>query len=132
MPHYLYSEDDLDDQEILRDIIHSFDSALEMVPFPNGKLLVQYLEQRNTGHERPDFVVLDVNTPVWNGLQVLEALKKLMDYATLPVIMISTSTHPGHREKAFQLGAVAYLIKPGNREEMNRIRNDFQTLCKTY
>ena len=132
MPHYLYSEDDLDDQEVLRDIIHSFDADLEMVPFLNGKLLVQYLEQRDTGQERPGFVVLDVNTPVWNGLQTLEALKKLMDYATLPVILISTSRHPGHLAEAIQLGAVAYLIKPGTREEMNRVRDDFQALCKTY
>ena len=61
--------------------------------------------------EIPDLILLDIKMPGLNGFQVLERLK--IDKATshIPVVMLTTSTLRQDRDKAFDLGAVDYVIK---------------------
>jgi len=130
MPYFLYSEDDLDDLDILKEIMHGVDEALEMLSFPNGKALVEYLKQLDAITNPPDFIVLDLNTPVWNGLRTLEVLKNCPVYSQVPVIIFSTSRNTGYIEQALKLGAAAYLVKPGNNIEMDLSLKTFKKLCR--
>lgn len=61
-----------------------------------------------------DCVVLDVQMPGMNGLEVR---RRLADGGSpLPVIFITAHDEAGVREQAFALGAVAFLRKPFNDE----------------
>lgn len=66
---------------------------------------------RKATSEIPDLILLDIKMPGINGFQVLERLK--IDEATshIPVVMLTTSTLRRDRDKAFDLGAVDYVIK---------------------
>jgi len=66
---------------------------------------------RKATSEIPDLILLDIKMPGINGFQVLERLK--IDKATshVPVVMLTTSTLRRDRDKAFDLGAVDYVIK---------------------
>jgi len=66
---------------------------------------------RKATSEIPDLILLDIKMPGINGFQVLERLK--IDKATshIPVVMLTTSTLRQDRDKAFDLGAVDYVIK---------------------
>ena len=66
---------------------------------------------RKATSEIPDLILLDIKMPGINGFQVLERLK--IDKATshIPVVMLTTSTFKQDRDKAFDLGAVDYVIK---------------------
>lgn len=63
---------------------------------------------------QPDCVVLDVQMPGLNGLEVQERLTKAG--VQLPVIFITAHDEVGVRERALAAGAVAFLRKPFNDE----------------
>jgi FixJ family two-component response regulator len=63
---------------------------------------------------RPDCVVLDVQMPGMNGLEVQEFLVRSEN--PLPVIFITAHDEAGVCERALQAGAVAFLRKPFNEE----------------
>jgi FixJ family two-component response regulator len=63
---------------------------------------------------RPDCVVLDVQMPGMNGLEVQELLVR--GDKPLPVIFITAHDEIGVRERALQAGALAFLRKPFNDE----------------
>ncbi len=57
-------------------------------------------------------VVLDINLPRLSGFEILKRLKADPHTASTPVIMMSSSTNSNDVDKAYALGAVAYLVKP--------------------
>jgi DNA-binding NtrC family response regulator len=60
--------------------------------------------------QRPDAVLLDINMPGMNGLDVLKRIKRLD--ARIPVIMVTASDDLAAAEQALKDGAFAYLPKP--------------------
>ena len=62
---------------------------------------------------RPDVVLLDVQMPVLDGFDVLEALQA----KPLPHIIFVTA-HDAHAVRAFEVRAVDYLLKPVDRERL--------------
>jgi DNA-binding response OmpR family regulator len=59
----------------------------------------------------PDLILLDIKMPGLNGFQVLEKLKTDKTISHIPVVMLTTSVLRQDRDKAFDLGAVDYVIK---------------------
>lgn len=59
---------------------------------------------------RPKLVLLDLNMPRLGGLEVLAELRA--ELRSLPVLVLSTSQDAGDIERAYALGANAYLTKP--------------------
>jgi len=63
-----------------------------------------------------DLYILDINVPDINGLEVLKALKEADD--PTPAIYISAMTDIEHITQGFAVGAVDYLKKPFDPEEL--------------
>ncbi len=59
-----------------------------------------------------DLVVLDIEMPGMNGLQVLTDIRTTRNQTDLPVIMLTARTHGPDIVEAFNLGANDYLTKP--------------------
>jgi len=81
---------------------------------------VKALESLLSGLLKPDVIVLDVNMPVMNGLEVLSKIKKNKDTSGIPVIMFSTSAHQDHIDKSMSLGALKYVVKPFSIGELRK------------
>lgn len=60
----------------------------------------------------PKVVVLDINMPGLNGLQVLDRIRSDARARTLPVVLLSTSDMPVDLRMAYDRGANSYLVKP--------------------
>jgi sigma-B regulation protein RsbU (phosphoserine phosphatase) len=60
----------------------------------------------------PDVIVLDVSLPAGDGFLVAGRLQNLIASAATPIIFVSAGEKPGLRERAMNLGAVAFLAKP--------------------
>jgi CheY-like chemotaxis protein len=60
----------------------------------------------------PDLAILDINTPRMNGLEVLERIRSVKQFNYLPIIMFTTSDSDIDRQRALELGANAYVVKP--------------------
>lgn len=61
--------------------------------------------------EEPDVIILDCLMPKFGGLGVLEAFRNDKPKSKVPVIMVSGLDRPEYKQKASDLGAVAYLVK---------------------
>jgi two-component system alkaline phosphatase synthesis response regulator PhoP len=71
-------------------------------------------------HERPDLVVLDLNLPGMDGLDVCRALRRESD---VPIIMLTARVEETDRLIGLELGADDYITKPFSpRELVARVR----------
>ena len=71
-------------------------------------------------HERPDLVVLDLNLPGTDGLDVCRALRRDSD---VPIIMLTARVDETDRLIGLELGADDYITKPFSpRELVARVR----------
>jgi two-component system, sensor histidine kinase and response regulator len=80
--------------------------------------------------QAPDLVLLDINMPGMNGLEVCQRLKADPSTQAIPVIFISALNEIFDKVAAFQAGGVDYIVKPFQLEEvLVRIENQLQ-LCR--
>ena len=66
--------------------------------------------------EAPDIVLVDLGMPEMGGFELLEQLQER--YPSLPAVMLTGSRDFKHAVRAAQLGALAYLTKPIDRDEL--------------
>ena len=67
-----------------------------------------------------DLVILDMDLPDSPGLDVLRALKADPHTRNTPVIMVSADTQPKRIDECFELGALHYLTKPIDPQQLLR------------
>ena len=98
-----------DDESVCRAVkrlLRSF--SMDAETFNSGQNFLDLVEAMPSF--RPDCVILDVQMPGMNGLEVQHRLA--MSGKTIPVIFITAHDELGVREKALADGAVAFLCKP--------------------
>jgi CheY-like chemotaxis protein len=69
-------------------------------------------------HPFPDLLITDLKMPNVTGLQLLEWLKDGTQYRRLPVVVMTSSNQPTDIDRAYALGANAYLLKPTRFEDL--------------
>jgi putative two-component system response regulator len=67
---------------------------------------------------RPDLILLDIMMPIMDGYTVIEKLKENAITEDIPVIFISALSDIANKTTGFKLGAVDYIVKPFNIEEV--------------
>lgn len=68
-----------------------------------------------------DVIILDINMPHMTGLEFLGQVKADAAYAEIPVVIVSTEGKEEDVARGLQAGAVAYLKKPFQREDLLKI-----------
>jgi len=66
----------------------------------------------------PSLILLDISMPEMDGFTFCEMLKRNTNTRDIPVIFISAFKSPEYRLQAFRLGAVDYILKPFDTEEV--------------
>lgn len=73
-------------------------------------------------YHHPDLVLLDIQMPGLNGIEVLKIAKRTDSIQEIPIFMISACCEAEYRTESFDQGAIAYFTKPINFQEiMNEI-----------
>ena len=94
------------------------DHDAEVVEAESGFIALRLLPQ-----DRFDLVVLDVNMPDINGLELIRFLRQSSVHRTVPVLVVSTEASAKDRERGVSLGADAFLRKPFTAAELvERVR----------
>lgn len=78
--------------------------------------------------EKPDIILLDVLMPEMNGFEACEALKSSQETADIPIIFLTALSDTVNKVKGFKLGAVDYISKPPQNEEVTARINTHLTL----
>ncbi|HNO32500.1 MAG TPA: response regulator [Anaerolineales bacterium] len=108
----------VDDDEEMGHAIGLMLKLLDYVPknFLNPRPAAQAL----LAGKRPDLLILDINMPEVTGLDMLEFLRRRSEWKNLPIIMLSSEAADVMVEKAMQLGADAYTMKPVTIDELEK------------
>ena len=85
----------------------------------NGEEAIEYLSGQNDFSDReryplPDLIFLDLKMPGVNGFEVLKWMSE--QSLKLPVAVLTSSPEEIDRQRAFDLGAECYLLKPPSKE----------------
>lgn len=64
------------------------------------------------GENQVNVILSDVNMPNMDGIEFLRRLRRLPEYQTVPVVMITTEGSQARVQEAAELGATAYIRKP--------------------
>lgn len=112
----LLADDDDDDRLLFKDVLREFSKNARLAFAHNGEQLMTMLRSESL----PDVLFLDLNMPLKNGIECLEEIRNDEKLKDLPVVIFSTSSHPGTISRMYDIGAHLYVRKP----------NDFNNLRK--
>ena len=124
----LLGEDDIDDQELLKEVFASIDGSYRLLFANTGEQVLSALGKLSD-NQLPCLIVLDYNMPGANGAEILKELKKQPRYENIPCIIWSTSGSDTYKTLCLKLGAVDYLIKPSRIKEMADIVRYMLSVC---
>ncbi|MFD2244628.1 response regulator [Pontibacter ruber] len=78
----------------------------------NGKAAIHLLKEQSDSGVKLDFILLDINMPMMNGINFMKAYLELDQINTVKVIVLTTSTHPRDLESFTGLPIADFLNKP--------------------
>lgn len=64
------------------------------------------------GQTKVDLIVTDLEMPVMHGYELIAELKRVPDLSRIPIIVLTSRAGEKHRQKAFEMGAQEYVVKP--------------------
>jgi chemosensory pili system protein ChpA (sensor histidine kinase/response regulator) len=70
------------------------------------------------GRVKFDAVITDLEMPVMHGYDLLAEMRKTPAFMHIPVIVLTSRAGDKHRQKALEMGARDYLVKPFEEQEM--------------
>jgi two-component system, chemotaxis family, response regulator Rcp1 len=111
----LLVEDNPDDVEITRRALTKSRVANDLHVVRDGQEALDLLFREadtKAGDWRPDLILLDVNLPKVNGMEVLEQIRSGGRLTSVPVIMLTASDREEDIVKSYSLGSNTYIQKP--------------------
>lgn len=113
----LLVEDNPHDIEIARRAFSKSNTELTLMVVSYGQDALDYLNHRGKFHPpdispRPSLILLDLNLPRMNGLEVLKKIKNTPHLQSIPVIILTASERNEDIAPSYALGANTYIQKP--------------------
>lgn len=113
----IFVEDDLDDQEIVKEIIELLELPNSLILFTDGQEALTYLQ---TTTDQPFIILCDINLPKMNGLEFRERVNKdeRLRKKSVPFIFFSTNASQGAVQKAYDLTVQGFFLKNSTIQEL--------------
>ena len=108
----LLVEDNLDDIELTRRALAKSGAANPLVVAEEGDRALSMM--RDEWAVSPALILLDLNLPGIPGRELLRQLRADPRWATVPIVVFSTSTQPTDIEASYRAGANSYHAKPAD------------------
>jgi two-component system, chemotaxis family, response regulator Rcp1 len=110
----LLIEDSPSDVAMTREALREARVANHLSVVEDGEAAMAYLRRqgRYADATRPDLIILDLNLPKKDGLEVLAEVKDDDGLKSIPVVVLTTSSADGDILRSYELSASSYLTKP--------------------
>jgi CheY-like chemotaxis protein len=106
----LLVEDDVVDASTIIQSLHDLKVKNTVVHKTDGEQALEYLQDET--NEKPCLILLDLNMPKINGVELLHMLKGHKDLDQIPVVVLTVSKYEQDKVDTFDLGVAGYIIKP--------------------
>jgi CheY-like chemotaxis protein len=130
-PTILIAEDsDLDTILLIRAFVRAGISAHYHI-VKDGQETVDYLSGEGNFEDRakhpvPGVLLLDLKMPRMNGFDVLEWVRAHPRLRRLPVVVLTSSDEPKDINRAYDLGANSYVLKPSKYETLQSLASELE------
>jgi two-component system, chemotaxis family, response regulator Rcp1 len=114
----LLVEDNAGDVRLTREALREAEVAVDLVAVADGDQALEFLRGEGA---RPDLILLDLNLPRKNGLEVLEEIKGDPELRHTPVIMLTTSSSARDIAACYDRGVNGYVVKPLELDDFTRL-----------
>jgi len=113
----LLIEDDPEDILIIQMVLKKAKVPNELFVVQDGRAALDFLQHRgkysgNNGAPRPEFILMEIDLPKLNGIELLKQLKSDKKLRSIPVTIFTHSDRDEDVVTSYQLGANSYLRKP--------------------
>jgi CheY-like chemotaxis protein len=115
----LLADDNPSDVYLVREALreHGVDCLLRVASDGKEVLSVISGETPDVDVEDLSLIILDLNLPRHDGIEILQRLRESPVFDRVPVLVLTSSDSPRDRVLADELGATRYLRKPSNLDE---------------
>lgn len=93
----------------------------------DGMEAINILENRNV-----DLIITDLEMPVMHGYELIHRIRKDERFKDIPIIVLTSRGTKKHQEKAVDLGADGFLVKPFDEKTITELLNNFQILKNQF
>jgi two-component system, chemotaxis family, response regulator Rcp1 len=110
----LLVEDNPGDVELVREAVRGWTIPNQIAVVDDGVKAMQYLRRQPPYSDRhtPRLILLDLNLPKKDGMEVLREIKSDDSLSGIPVIVLTTSDRENDVRSAYSLHANCYITKP--------------------
>ena len=120
----LLVEDNPTDAELTLRALKQRNLANQVVLCRDGAEALQFFSGGDGSGQVPKVVLLDLKLPKVDGLEVLRHLKSDVRTKSIPVVVLTSSREEPDIERAYELGANSYIVKPVDFEAFARAVSD--------
>ena len=119
----LLVEDSPGDVRLTIEAFREVDKSVQLHVAPDGVAAMAFLrrEGRSAHSPRPELILLDLNLPRMDGLELLARIKADDVFKVIPTLILTTSEAEADIVTCYQLRANCYLTKPVQLEEFERL-----------
>jgi two-component system response regulator len=119
----LLVEDSEDDVELTLAALEDSKVRMDVHVVSDGAAAMRFLlnEAEFRDKPRPDLVLLDLNLPIMDGREVLQAIRDDPDLTGMPVVVLTTSQNEEDIVKMYSLHANCYITKPVDFDQFTRV-----------
>lgn len=105
-------DDDKDDLELIASAFREVNKNEKLKLFETSLEFLAFVSDPKNAVIIPSYIITDLKMPAMDGIRMMERLRKLQMYQTVPVIMLSTSSLISDLERSYNAGVNCFLIKP--------------------
>jgi CheY-like chemotaxis protein len=118
-PEVLLADDNPSDVYLIREALREHGVACTLRVASDGKDALGIISAEDPDAEsgRLRLIILDLNMPRHDGIEILQKLRESARLEHIPVVVLTSSDSPRDRLMANQLGATRYLRKPSSLDE---------------
>jgi CheY-like chemotaxis protein len=118
----LLVEDDRIDAMTVKRAMNELKITNPLAHVDNGLAALDYL--KNPENQEPCIILLDLNMPKMNGIELLGVLKKDAQLKKIPVIILTTSNAEKDKTESFNLSVAGYMLKPVDYKQFVEVIKD--------